>query len=149
MSSENITEENELEQQEPFPELLSRKQSLEYLVAGVIVVGAIICTLTFKLPKALLLALLGLVFVYKGLQLKVRWESGRIVQQVLICQSVRKSSVKDRINLTFFNGDEENPLYYSFLLPGKRNADDFIIGAVYIVYFDLDNPKELITYMAA
>ena len=94
-------------------------------------------------------SLLGLLFtaffLWKGLSASQRYNSGRIAEITATCTGVRPSFYRDRFTVTFAALNEEDEyVYYQFVVPNKRMREEFIIGAAYIIYFDRDNTHALL-----
>ena len=81
----------------------------------------------------------------KGLSASQRYNSGRIAEITATCTGVRPSFYRDRFTVTFAALNEEDEyVYYQFVVPNKRMREEFIIGAAYIIYFDRDNTHALL-----
>ena len=77
-------------------------------------------------------------FVWRGLSIANDYRKGRIVEIVATCTGIKPSAYMDRITVTFAAASEDDTLvYYKFVVPTKKAEEDFIVGAVYVIYFDL------------
>ena len=84
-------------------------------------------------------------FLWKGITVSRRYSSGRIAEISATCTGVRPSFYRDRFTVTFAALNEEDEyVYYRFVVPNKRLREEYIVGAAYIIYFDRDNTHALL-----
>ena len=122
----------------PLPTELVNYRSKNFFAAGFLFVGSIAVSLYMKDLKPLLFCLLfSSYFVWRGLATAGDYRSGRIAEIVATCTGIKPSFYRDRTTVTFAAQGEDNALaYYKFVLPTRKAEEDFIVGAVYVVYFD-------------
>ncbi len=99
--------------------------------------------MAFKNSKYLAIVLISLFLGLKGLSILSEYKRGNIVEDVMICQNVRKATIKDRTIVTFSTADQ-NPRYMEFSIAGKNQMDKFTVGATYLVYYNVNDNKTLL-----
>ena len=100
-----------------------------------------------KMPF-LLFALFSSFFFCKGISIADRYRRGRIAELTATCTGIIPSFYRDRFTVTFAALSDGNEyVYYRFIVPNKRNQEEFVIGAMYVIYFDRDTVRNLLGYI--
>ena len=130
----------------PLPSQLVNYRNKNYLTACAILLVSLGLSIYVQEYTPLLLGILFTAFfLWKGLSASQRYSSGRIAEITATCTGVRPSFYRDRFTVTFAALNEEDEyVYYQFVVPNKRMREEFIIGAAYIIYFDRDNTHALL-----
>ena len=103
-----------------------------------------VCDAAFLLLSALFAA----YFLWKGASVSFRYHNGRIAELTAICTGIMPSFYRDRFTVTFaVQSEADDFVYYKFVVPCKRNQEDFIIGARYVIYFDRNAVRSLLGYL--
>ncbi len=92
-----------------------------------------------------LTGLFGVWFVLSGITLEKRYRTGKIIEKMLICTSVRRSPVKNTVSVGF-RTDENLPVFYHYEVGGRCNADAFYPNGMYLIYFAEDTPSQLMAW---
>lgn len=145
-TQESLNAENS-EQDEKFglPPALHTLRVKQYVTGGFIFFLSIGLAIVCKDWHLLALMLLSVWFVYNGFVLSRHYNEGQIEEKLLVCVSVKKSTIQDMVSVGF-RTDDEYPSFYQFKIPGKRRADDFIPNAAYLVYYNVSTPSQLLAY---
>lgn len=130
------------------PTMIRKKQHAFYILAGVALLCAVVFILLAKDVKALMVICFPAYSLWKGFDLQRKWGRGEIKEIAVRCQQVRPSMVRNRVLLTFVTLDKDEPSFFQFAIPGVKQADNYIVGSNYIIYFDENEPKILISALA-
>ncbi|MFP5522024.1 hypothetical protein [Peptococcus simiae] len=126
------------------PAGLQKKVLMQYLMA----IGIFLFCLFLAITEGRLSYLAGIVvslgFVYMGLETKLQFAAGKIVEQVVSAVDVKPSKARNRTKVVFATSDDI-PSYFTFVVPGKK---DFMINGVYVIYFNEDRPSVLLGHIA-
>lgn len=127
------------------PEALNEYRNKLKTIALVFLVAVIVILLVSR--EALVLCFLTVpgYFYYQQMMVERKWNLGSITEVVAVCNKVRMGAVRDRCIVTFHT-TEEDPTYYQFYFSARSKADDFIVDSVYVLYYDVENPKNLLAY---
>ena len=133
----------------PLPTQLVNYRNKNYFVsAAVLVIGTSFSIYVCEWTPTLLCALFAVFFLWKGATVSRRYSSGRIIEVTATCTGVRPSFYRDRFTVTFAaQSNNDGFIYYKFTVPNKRNREEFVIGAMYIIYFDRDADQSLLGYI--
>lgn len=124
---------------------LCRKQ---LVVAAGICIGSASFAIAMKNGRFLMFMVFALLLAYRAFNIRKSFFNGAIVEEAVICTSVRRSVVKDSVVVSF-RTDEDTPRFFQFVVPDKRLMDQFIPNATYIVYFNIYEQTRLLAYIAA
>lgn len=132
----------------PLPTQLVNYRNNNYFVsAAVLILGTAFSIYVREWTPSLLCALFAAFFLWKGATVSRRYNSGRIIELTATCTGVRPSFYRDRFTVTFAAQSDDDFLYYKFTVPNKRNQEEFVVGAMYIIYFDRDSAQSLLGYI--
>jgi len=100
-----------------------------------------------KMPF-LLCTLFASFFFCKGISVAERYHKGRIAELTATCTGIMPSFYRDRFTVTFAaRSDGDDYVYYRFIVPNKHNQEEFVIGAMYVIYFDRETVRTLLGYL--
>lgn len=145
---EDLIEEVEEEPVE-IPAALLRYEVKMYVTGFALLVGAIGAVVYLKAPHPLILLLGVAFFAYKGLTMKKRFLNGEIREVAAICSGAKVSQLRDHATLTFRTpkvNEYDNVEFFNFENQTKRSVDKFIPGQPYLIYYDIENPHNLLCY---
>ena len=133
----------------PLPTQLVNYRNKNYFVSvAVLVLGTAFSVYVHEWTPTLLGALFAVFVLWKGATVSRRYSSGRIIEVTATCTGVRPSFYRDRFTVTFAaQSDDDGFIYYKFTVPNKRNREEFVVGAMYIIYFDRDIAQSLLGYI--
>lgn len=143
---EESSETENIEQEDFLPTSLQDMRSKLFVIAALIASLSVGCSMLLHNYKVLYFLLFSLYFAFTGEMLRRDYKSGKIIESVLICTSVRKSAVGNMVIVNFRNADENsNEMFFQFQLPSRKAFDQFAPSAIYIVYYNTDNPTHIIS----
>lgn len=128
------------------PDALREKMVKQFIGAGAFGVFSVVLAIYEKNPSYLLGLIISLLFFALAISTKTSFGNGSIIEVPMICQSVNYMKVRKMTRIVFAD-DADNPHYYEFYYPGK-NADQFLEGNVYVLYYNPSEPKTLIGFTA-
>lgn len=132
------------------PEPLSAVIFKNYLVAVIISALIVLFAVTSGDFRLLALLIMPAYFVVRAMSLSKAYKNGQIAGRRMVCQSMQRSVVLDGVIVTFLNdsdsGIDDEQKYHRFNVPGRRSADNFTVGAEYMVYFNVSDPSALVAY---
>lgn len=137
-----LTEESG-EESVPFPSALLSLQMRGYLIGALVFIFSVGFAIIWRDYKVLLVGLFSFWFIYNAYIIKKRFYRGEIEELPLICVSANAVTMRN-VAVVNFRTAEEPPAYYSYTLTGKRHADNYIPGNVYLVYYYKDTPSQLL-----
>lgn len=127
------------------PQALKDLRFKQYLAAAGIFLLTLGFTIAARNLRILFVSFLSVWFAYNGFSIERDYRSGKIAEVALICTSVRKSSLSDSFSVGFRTADEY-PALYQFKLNGRKHADEFVPNGVYLIYFNVGAPSQLLAY---
>lgn len=131
------------------PAALEKYRSTLNIVAVLVAIFSVILFLILKKISCFVLLFCSVYFICKGVIVFHDYKTGRVIERVGICESVRISPFnKDKISITFSfpDAEEENTEYKTFVLFGKNHLDDFAIHGTYLIYYDVTADAQIIAY---
>ena len=131
------------------PAALLRYEMKMYVTGFALLVGAIGAAVYLKAPHPLILLVGVAFFTYKGLSMKKRFLNGAIREVAAICSGAKVSQLRDHATLTFRTpkvNECDNVEFFNFENQTKRSVDKFIPGQPYLIYYDIENPHNLLCY---
>ena len=133
----------------PLPTQLVNYRNKNYFVSfSVMILGVAFSIYVCEWTPALLCGLFSVFFLWKGATVASRYNNGRIAELTATCTGVRPSFYRDRFTVTFAaQSEEDDYIYYMFTVPNKRNQDEFVVGAMYIIYFDREATRTLLGHI--
>lgn len=127
------------------PEPLYRARNKQLLIAAVFAIGGVGLIVAFHdFAFAAILLPVGYL-IFNGISIQRSFKAGDIVEEVAVCQAVKASQMRKN-TLVVFATSEEQPRYFQFTYPGTKYTDEFIVNAVYLIYFNVNSPSTLISY---
>lgn len=148
-SVDNSKKQSKIDAIVPLPTQLVNYRNKNYFVSVAILgLGTAFSIYVREWSPTLLCAVFSVFFLWKGASVASKYKSGRIAELAATCTGIRPSFYRDRFTVTFAaqSGDDEF-VYYKFTVPNKRNREEFVVGAVYIIYFDRDASQTLLGYI--
>ncbi len=137
-SGSNTAKDGQEEDIAPIPNPLRMVQLQQGLIAVVLFITAIACSILFKEVKFLSIILLSLYFVYMLLSLEIDWRKGKINQNVVACTHVIARTRTTQVIC------RDTQRVYNYFLPDKKSG--FVEGYTYIVWTRSSNPKAVLAY---
>lgn len=128
----------------PLPTGLHTRVVKQIVTAIVVAIITIVLCIFYMTPQCLIGFAVSGALVYLAISVKIDYRSGKIKEHCFICASVNSMPLRKTTRIVF-RTQEEIPLYFEFIVPGKKNVE-FIPNHVYLVYFREDQPKELLGY---
>ena len=127
------------------PPALRALRDKQYLISGCVFILSIACATTFNSRQYLYLLLVSLFLAIKAVEITIDYLRGNITEEILICHSIRKTSVKDQYIVCFSSNGE--PLrFLQFQVPGKNVPDLLSTGIPYKIYYRKHTPSVLLAY---
>ena len=135
----------------PLPEPLAMYRMKVFGASAVFILAGVLTAIYFKAFSPLILSACGIYFGYKGFAAARRYQCGKIREVPVICIGVTPAKIRDHLSLAFRTvGDPDTgdgQEFFKFQNYSKRSAGDFIVNQAYMIYYDVDNPQTLISYM--
>lgn len=126
------------------PDGLQRRVLKQYGMAIAVALFSIVLCVVYKEPTYLCGLIITGVLIYLGIETKLDFAAGKIMEIPVICASVNAIAVRKSMRVVFRSNDEF-PTYYEFIVPGK-DTSRINPNFAYIIYFDPNKPKELLGY---
>lgn len=127
------------------PNCISRKFALQALAAiGFLLAGFAVLILLKSLQSILFFVVAGWIIWSAVLSID-DFKNGRIVEQVVVCVSVKVGLAGNTTRLVMRTANEEEPSYYEFCIAG-RQTKEFTPNKVYIIYTKEYMPQALFAY---
>ena len=124
------------------PTGLQMRVMKQYLMAIAVTILTIVLVIVYKTPQCLAGFVVAGTLVYMAITTKYDYRDGKIKELCLLCSSITPMKVRNSARL-IFRSQDDIPLYYEFILPGKKHSE-FMLNQVYVVYFKEDDPKNLL-----
>ena len=130
----------------PLPTQLVNYRNKNYFVACIaLALGSCLSLYVNEWAPVLLCSLFTAFFLWKAITVANRFNSGKIAELIATCTGVIPSFYRDRFTVTFAAQSKDGEYaYYKFIVPNKRMREEFVIGAMYIIYFDRDAAHSLL-----
>lgn len=129
------------------PTPLEKRSISQYAVAILIAFICVLLSIYYKELFFLTGTIISGFLTYQALTTSIDFANGQICEIPVVCTHAIESKIRNKTQVTFRTGDEE-PIYYQFDIPGNK-ANEFQPNMVYIIYFNINNPRLLITYTSA
>ncbi len=129
-------------------QLVNYRNKNYFASAAVFILGVAFSLYVREKAPALLSTLFSAFFLWKAASVANRYSSGKIAELTATCTGIMPSFYRDRFTVTFAaQSDDQDYVYYKFVVPNKRSREEFIIGAMYVIYFDRDAVNSLLGYL--
>ena len=141
------------EEREPLPTGI--KTLVIKRVAGAIIVGllTLVFTIMTKNPRALFGLVVVAYLVYLAVSVVQDFRKERIIELPVMCTSCTISTARKIVSSTIspssakstvvFRTLDEEPSYYTFIVPGNR-TEEIQPNVTYVIYFNENNPTQLL-----
>lgn len=127
------------------PNCISRKITLQVLAAiGFLLAGFAVLILLKSLQSILFFMVAGWI-VWNAVLSIDDFKAGRIIEQAVVCVSVKVGRAGNTTRIVMRTANEEEPSYYEFNLAG-RQTKEFTPNKVYIIYTKDHMPQSLFAY---
>lgn len=126
------------------PDGIQKRVITQYLTAIVIAILTTWVAIYYKNPMLAAGYLIAGALVLLGINTKLDFASGSIIELPVICASVSMAPLRDTTRVVF-RTNNEIPSYYEFYVPG-RHKDTFLTNYAYIIYYKASSPKTLLGY---
>ena len=133
----------------PLPTALVNYRKKIIYMSVLSLAAGVLFTITLRTWSALLICSFMSVFLaMKAVSVEHDYNCGRIVELAAFCTGISPSFYRDRLTATFTaESDDGTQAYYKFTVPNRRLLDDFIVGALYVLYYDREQKNLLIGYV--
>lgn len=128
------------------PHGLQEKVGKQYLTAVVMTIAIIILAIYYRSPSHLFGIVIPVALIYLGINTTYDFDDGNIEELAVVCTSVNTYKMRDTTHVVFRTEDNP-PKYFSFIIPGKHEADKLIPNSSYVIYFNSDHPESLLGYV--
>ena len=128
-------------------QLVNYRNQNFFVSASVLALGIAFSLYVHEWSLFLLCAIFAAFFLWKALSVGNRYSCGKIAELTATCTGIMPSFYRDHFTVTFAaQSEDDNYVYYRFIVPNKRNREEFLIGGVYVIYFDRDAVRTLLGY---
>lgn len=131
----------------PLPSPLEKRTMAQYAVAVLVAFICILLSIYYKEISFLVGIVISGYLVFQAISTSIDFANGQICEIPVVCTHATESKMKNKTQVTFRTGDED-PIFYQFDVPGNK-ANEFQINMVYVIYFNINNPRVLMTYTSA
>ena len=129
-------------------QLVNYRNQNFFASVSILALGIAFSAYVRELTPVLLCTIFSAYFIWKGISIESRYSCGKIAELTATCTGILPSFYRDRFTVTFAaQTDEDSFVYYRFIIPNKRNREEFVIGGVYVIYFDRDNSNSLLGHL--
>lgn len=129
-------------------QLVNYRNQNFFVSASALALGIAFSVYVHEWSLFLLCAIFAAFFLWKGLSVRSRYSCGKIAELTATCTGIMPSFYRDRFTVTFAaQSEDDDYVYYRFIVPNKRNREEFLIGGVYVIYFDRDAVRTLLGYL--
>lgn len=127
------------------PNCISRKITAQILATFGFLVAGFAILLAFKSMQSIFFFLVAGWIVWNVVLTVDDYRAGRIVEQAVVCVSVKSGLARKTTRVVMRTANEETPSYYEFCMAG-RQAKEFTPNKVYIIYTKEYMPQCLFAY---
>lgn len=131
----------------PLPTPLEKRTMAQYAVAGLVTFICVLLSIYYKEISFLVGIIISGFLAYQAIATSIDFANGQICEIAVICTHVTESKLRNKTQITF-RTDDEKPIFYQFDIPGKK-SNEFQVNMVYVIYFNINNPRLLMTYTSA
>lgn len=120
------------------------------LFGGVFITAILIIMSTILLRQAKTLLFLAIpgYLGFKAFLVQRDWELSIIHEVEAYCRFIRPGTLRDQVVVSFCSLDEDGEAnkHYQFVIPGRKNAEEFIPESPYLIYFRDSEPRNLLAF---
>ena len=127
------------------PNCISRKITLQVLATAGFLLAGFALLILFKNLQSIFFFLIAGWIIWNTVMSIDDFKNGRIVEQAVVCVSVKVGLAKNTTRVVMRTANEENPSYYEYNLAG-RQTKEFTPNKVYIIYVKEYMPQTLFAY---
>lgn len=127
------------------PNCISRKFTLQALAAIGFLLAGFAVLIFLKSPQSIFFFLVAGWVIWNAVLSIDDFKNGRIIEQVVVCVSVKVGLARNTTRLVMRTANEEEPSYYEFCIAG-RQTKEFTPNKVYIIYTKEYMPQSLFAY---
>ncbi|MCR5089906.1 MAG: hypothetical protein K6C08_10380 [Oscillospiraceae bacterium] len=129
-------------------QLVNYRNKNYFVSAAIMTLGIAFSFYIHEWTPVLMCTLFAAFFLWKGVAVESRYSCGKIAELTATCTGIMPSFYRDRFTVTFAaQSEDDDYVYYKFIVPNKHNREEFIIGAMYVIYFDRDSVRTLLGYL--
>lgn len=127
------------------PNCISRKIVAQVLSALAFLVAGFAILFLLKTFQSILFILIAAWVVWNTIMTVEDYKAGRIIEQAVVCVSVKPGLARNTTRVVMRTASEESPTYYEFRIAG-RQTKSFTPNKVYIIYTREYLPQSLFAY---
>lgn len=127
------------------PTGLQRKVAKQYIAAATVTLLISILAIYYMTPIYLAGLAIPAALVYLAASTAYDFDRGAIEELAVVCNNVTTYLMRDTTHVTFRTNDED-PRFYSFVIPGKTAKRDLIPNAPYLIYFKPERTGALLGF---
>lgn len=127
------------------PTGLLRRVTKQYMTAAGVALAVIILAAYYKTPTYLPGLAIAAALAYLATSTAYDFDSGGITELAVICNNVNTYPMRDTTHVTF-RTDDDDPKFYSFVIPGKSARRTLTPNAPYLIYFKTERTGTLLAF---